>query len=88
MPVVVDELNHRVEGQGVRETVLPVAVEDFDQFVVTAFPVSGTKKGFNFIARSTHCTQVVKMGHIILKFKKTYTLTKRHLKEEKKDRLE
>ena len=38
VPVVADELHHRAEGQRVREAVLPVAVVDLDQLVVSPFP--------------------------------------------------
>lgn len=44
MPVVVDKLNHRVESQGVRKAVLPVAMENFDQLVVAPFPEDGFEK--------------------------------------------
>ena len=45
--VVPDELHHRAKGQGVREAVFPIAVVDFDEFVVAVFP---GKRRFNKIA--------------------------------------
>ena len=37
--VVVDQLHHRAERQRVREAVLSVPMEDFDQLVIASFPV-------------------------------------------------
>jgi len=39
--VVVDELHHRQEGEGLREAVAQLPVVDLDQLVVAALPVRG-----------------------------------------------
>lgn len=36
--VMVDQLHHRAEGQGVGEAVLPLPMEDLYQLVVASFP--------------------------------------------------
>lgn len=39
MAVVVYELNHRVEGKWIGETVLSISVKDLNKLVVSPFPV-------------------------------------------------
>lgn len=43
--VMVDQLHHRAEGQRVGEAVLPLPMEDLDQFVVASFPEEGRDVG-------------------------------------------
>ena len=51
VPIVVDQLHHRVEGQGLRKAVFAIPVEDLDQLVIPTFPVRGEKQGLmnNFL---------------------------------------
>ena len=49
--IVVDELHHRAERQRVREAVLSVPVEDFDQLVIASFPVKIIETSYNGMGR-------------------------------------
>lgn len=43
MAIVIDELHHRQEGQGLREAVPPLSVVNLYELVIPSFPAEGDK---------------------------------------------